>query len=527
MSFGGQRKSGVRAGHREWWGLSVLVLAVLLLAIDSTVLSLAVPSLAVDLDPSPTQLLWIADAYSFALAALLVSMGNLGDRIGRKRLLLIGAAGFGLASLLAAFAPTAGWLIAARVLLGIAGATLMPSTLSIIRNLFHDGRQRTTAIAIWAGAATVGAAVGPLVGGVLLEHFWWGSVFLINLPVMAVLLAVGPILLPESLNPRPGTFDLLSAALSVVTIVAVVYAMKRGAAEGVDTTAMCALVLGSAAAAIFIRRQRSASTPLLDITLFHRPAFAGAVGANLLSILALSGLVFLLSQYFQLVRGLGPWDAGLAQSPLPLASLVTAFLIGKIAFRLGRGRAIGIGLLAAAAGVAAVTVATGDVDVTLLATGLAAVGFGVGLALTLTTDAVLCAVPPDRAGAASAVSETAYELGAALGIALLGSLHTAVYRVTLQLPNQATEGPLTTALRESLPSAVNAAAQTPAALSDPLLAAGRVAFTDAMQTTSLITAVLLVIAGVVAWRVIPPNGSRSIVSANRQLDDEHNEGNTK
>ena len=298
--------ASVSAGRREWLGLSVLVLAVLLLAIDSTVLSLAVPSLSADLAPSPTQLLWIADVYSFALAGLLVTMGNLGDRVGRKRLLLMGAAVFGVASLLAAFAPTAGWLIAARVLLGIAAATLMPSTLSIIRSLFHDGRQRTTAIAIWAGSATVGAAVGPLVGGVLLEHFWWGSVFLINLPVMAMLLAVGPVLLPESRNPQPGAFDLLSAALSVVAIVALVYAVKRAAAEGVDATAVGALLVGSAAGALFARRQRRASTPLLDIMLFRRPAFAGAVGANLLSMLALSGLVFLLSQYFQLVRGLSP-----------------------------------------------------------------------------------------------------------------------------------------------------------------------------------------------------------------------------
>ncbi|MCP9272515.1 MFS transporter [Mycolicibacterium arenosum] len=374
----------VNAGRREWSGLSVLVLAVLLLRIDSTVLSLAVPSLSADLAPSPTQLLWIADVHSFALAGPLVTMGNVGDRVGRKRLLIVGAAVFGVASLLAAFAPTAGWLIAARVLLGVAGATLMPSTLSLIRNLFHDGRQRTTAIAIWAAAATVGAAVGPLVGGVLLEHFWCGSVFLINLPVMAVLLVVGPVLLPESRNSQPGAFDLLSAALSVVAVIAPVFAVKR-AAEGVDVTAVGALLVGSAAAALFVHRQRRTSTPLLDITLFRRPVFAGAVGANLLSMLALSGLVFLLSQYFQMVRGLSPGDAGLWQSPLSLASVVTTFLVGAIAFRLGRGRAIGVGLLVAAGGVGAVAAATGNADFTVLSTVLAAVGFGVGLALTLTT----------------------------------------------------------------------------------------------------------------------------------------------
>lgn len=506
MSADREARPRVSAGRREWAGLSVLVLAVLLLAVDSTVLSLAVPSLSADLAPSPTQLLWIADVYSFALAGLLVTMGNLGDRIGRKRLLLMGAAGFGAASLLAAFAPTAGWLIAARVLLGVAGATLMPSTLSIIRNLFLDSRQRTTAIAIWAGAATVGAAVGPLVGGVLLEHFWWGSVFLINLPVMAVLLAAGPVLLPESRDPEPGAFDLLGAALSVAAIVALVYAVKQAAAEGVDAAAAGALLIGVAAASLFVRRQRRARTPLLDLALLARPAFAGAVVANLLSILALSGLVFLLSQYFQLIRGLGPLDAGLLQSPLSIAGVATAFVVGWLSARWGRGRAIGTGLLAAAGGVAAVAAAQATAGWALLVSGLVAVGFGVGMALTLTTDAVVSAAPSDRAGAASAVSETAYELGAALGIALLGSLHTAVYRASLQLHSSVSDSPLAEALRESLPTAVTVAAQSPA-VSEQALSAGRAAFTDAVETTSLITALLLMIAGVVAWRVIPANDS--------------------
>jgi DHA2 family multidrug resistance protein-like MFS transporter len=492
--------AAARAGRKERLALVALVLAVLLLAVDGTVLSLAVPALSADLDPSATQLLWIGDVYSFALAGLLVTMGSLGDRIGRKRLLLIGAAGFGLASLLAAFAPTAGWLIAARALLGVAGATLMPSTLSIIRNIFTDAAQRTTAIAIWAAAATAGAAAGPLVGGALLEHFWWGSVFLINLPVMALLVVLGAVLLPESRDPHPGPFDLPSALLTVLTIVPVVYAVKEVAHAGVSALAVLAAAVGVACGVAFVRRQARLPAPLFDMSLFRLPAFSGAVVANMLSISALSGLLFFLSQYLQLVLGYGPLEAGLRQLPLTLASIVVGFFAGRAVARLGRGRAVGAGLLLAAAGLGLLAVAEGAGRYGLLAVAMAATGFGVGFALTLTTDAVVSAAPPEKAGAASAVSETAYEMGVALGIALLGSLQTALYRGALVLPPDL---PDADAARESLAGAIGLLAGLPGPVGDAVLAAARAAFTDAMQATSLIAAALLVVAGVVAWRVIP------------------------
>ncbi len=489
-----------RAGRAEWLALVALVLAVLLLAVDGTVLSLAVPALSADLAPSATQLLWIGDVYSFALAGLLVVMGALGDRIGRKRLLLIGAAGFGLASLLAAFAPTAEWLIAARALLGVAGATLMPSTLSIIRNIFTDAAERTTAIAIWAAAATAGAAAGPLVGGALLEHFWWGSVFLINLPVMALLVVLGAVLLPESRDPHPGPFDLPSALLTVLTVIPVVYAVKEVAHAGTTPVAVLAAAVGVACGVAFVRRQRRLPAPLFDVGLFRLPAFSGAVAANMLSISALSGLLFFLSQYLQLVLGYGPLEAGLRQLPLTLASVGVALIAGRVAARLGRGRAVGTALLLAAAGLGLLAVAEGAGRYGLLAVAMAAVGFGVGFALTLTTDAVVSAAPPQKAGAASAVSETAYEMGVALGIALLGSLHTALYRGALVLPPGL---PDADAARESLSSAIGLLAELPGPVGEAVLAAARAAFTDAMQATSLVAAALLVVAGVVAWRVIP------------------------
>jgi MFS transporter, DHA2 family, multidrug resistance protein len=361
--------SAHRAGRREWLALAVLALAVLLLAIDGTVLSLAVPALSASLDPSATQLLWIGDVYSFALAGLLVTMGSLGDRVGRKRLLLLGATGFGLASLLAAFAPTAGWLIAARALLGVAGATLMPSTLAIIRTLFVDARQRTTAIAVWAAAATAGAAAGPLVGGALLEHFWWGSVFLINVPVMVVLIVSGAVLLPESRDPHPGPFDLLSALLAALAILPVVDAVKEVASAGVTVWAVLVAGAGVTSAVAFVRRQRRLAAPLFDVSLFRLPAFSGAVGANLLSIAALSGLLFFLSQYLQLVRGYGPLEAGLRQLPLTLASVVVVLFVG-------RGRAIGTGLLMGAIGLGLLAVAEAATGYGLLAAAWRWSGWG-------------------------------------------------------------------------------------------------------------------------------------------------------
>lgn len=492
------------AGPREWATLGVLVLAVVLLAVDGTVLSLAVPALTRALDPTATELLWIGDSYSFALACLLVTMGTLADRIGRKKLLLIGAVGFAAASLLAAFAPTAGWLIIARVLLGVAGATLMPSTLSLIRAIFTDPRQRTTAIAVWSAGAAGGAALGPLVGGFLLEHFWWGSVFLINVPVMVVLVVSGIVLIPESKDPKPGRFDPLSAVLSLAAIVPVVFAIKHLVSDGIDVISIGAAVVGVLAGVWFVRRQRRLPVPLFDVTLFHRPAFAGAVSANLLAIFAFSGLLFFFSQYLQLVRGYGPLAAGLRELPVTLSSIAAIVVVGWLATRLGRGRAIGVGLGLAALGLVCLAIAEAAPDYLWLALALVPIGLGVGVAMTLTTDAVVSSVPPAKAGAASAVAETAYELGVALGIAVLGSLISVLYRARLVLPAE---------LSTDVAAAANDSLAAASTVLDPAqFAAASHAFTGAMQWTSLLAAALLTVAATVAWRIIPSDRTAAPVA---------------
>ncbi len=345
--------SPTAADPRRWIGLAVLVLAVSLVAIDATVLSLAIPSISETLHPSGTQLLWIGDSYSFVLAGLLVSMGALSDRIGRKKLLLIGSSAFGAASLLAAYAPGPGWLIMARALLGVAGATIMPSTLSLIRSLFPDDRERATAIGIWGAGATAGAALGPLVGGLLLEHFWWGSVFLLNLPVLALLLVLGAWLLPESRDPKPGSWDVRSVVLSLAGVIGVVYAIKEAAANGLGHWYVpAAFLLGAAALTAFVRRQLRLPTPLLDVRLFRNPRFTAAALGSLTALIGLSGVVFFMSQYLQLVRGYSPLAAGIAELPAFVGAVVGGLLTAQLARRTGARVTLTGGLLAMGLGIA-------------------------------------------------------------------------------------------------------------------------------------------------------------------------------
>src|SRR5688500_11648426 len=271
-----------RATRREWIGLAVIALPCMLYSMDLTVLNLAVPALSAELKPSGAEMLWIVDIYGFMVAGCLITMGTLGDRIGRRRLLMMGAAAFGVASVLAAFSPTPAMLVASRALLGIAAATLAPSTLSLIRNMFLDPQQRTVAISIWVMSYSAGAAIGPVIGGVLLEYFWWGSVFLINVPVMVLLLALGPLLLPEFRDPDAGRLDIPSATLSLAAVLAVIYGLKRIAEQGASWVAFFSIAAGITVGFVFAARQRRLADPLIDLKLFRAPAFSAAIATNLL-----------------------------------------------------------------------------------------------------------------------------------------------------------------------------------------------------------------------------------------------------
>ncbi|MFG2136731.1 MFS transporter [Streptomyces sp. NPDC048650] len=481
----------------RWLALAVLVLAVLLVGVDATVLGLATPFLSEDLRPSGTQLLWIGDIYSFVIAGLLVSMGSLGDRIGRKKLLLIGSLAFGAMSALCAYATSAEMMIAARALLGVAGATLMPSTLALIRNLFHDPKERSLAVGIWGAMASAGTAVGPVLGGFLLGHFWWGSVFLINLPVMVLLVVIGAKVIPESRNPDPGPWDVPSVALSLIGIVGIVYAIKEAAVHGYRWDILTAGLIGALALFVFVRRQLTLESPLLNMKLFHHRGFSGAVLADLLTILGLSGLVFFLSQFLQMVQVRTPLNAGLTELPAAVGAVGAGLAAGYVARRFSVRLVVAGGLAVVGLSLVGSTTLHADTSTASIGLILFVVGVGAGFSFTVTADVILSSVPKEEAGAASAVSETAYELGSALGIALLGSIVTGIYRgftAPAGIP-AATDH----AARESLGGAIEAAKGLPADQAAALVKSAQQSFVDGLDIAVGVSAVVLLAAAVAAW----------------------------
>ena len=493
------REETLRAGRREWVGLGVLALACVVYAMDLTVLHLAVPSLSEELQPTSVQLLWIIDIYGFMVAGCLITMGTLGDRIGRRRLLLIGAVAFGLASLLCAFSTSAEMLIASRALLGIAGATIAPSTLSLIRNMFHDDAQRTVAIGVWITAFSLGGALGPLFGGVLLEFFWWGSVFLLAVPVMALLLVLGPIVLPEYRDPEAGRLDLFSAALSLVAILGVVYGLKELARDGIGVEPTTAVLLGLAVGAVFVRRQMRLAEPLIDLGLFRVRAFSASLAVYTLGILVLFGAFFFIFQYLQLVAGLSPLRAGVVTLPFSAAFIVGAMLTPAIVKRVSPADVMAGGLVIAAVGFVMLTRVGADSDVVLLVASTVVFSLGLAPLFTLTNDLIIGSAPPERAGAASGISETGAELGGALAIAVLGTLGTAIYRNRLDddIPAGVPEASVESA-RSTLGGAVAVADELPQRLADELLEAAQAAFTAGLQVSALISAILAASAAVLA-----------------------------
>ena len=488
-----------KAGMREWMGLAVLALACILYSMDLTVLHLAVPHISADLQPTGVQLLWIIDIYGFFVAGSLIILGNLGDRIGRRRLLLIGAITFSLTSVLAAFSTSTEMLIISRALLGVSGATIAPSTLSLIRNMFHDPNQRTTAIGVWISSFSAGAAIGPLVGGVLIQYFWWGSVFLLAVPVMGALLVLGPRLLPEFKDPKAHKLDIISAALSLSTILFVIYGIKYIAQEGWQLQSIMFVGAGVALGVVFLQRQRKVEYPLIDLRLFRLPTFNTSLVTLLLGVFVTFGVFLFLSQYLQLVLGLSPLEAGIWMLPWALAFVVGSTLTPRIVLWISPISIIAGGLSVAAVGFGLLIQIDASTSFLFLSTGLVISSLGLAPVFTLTTDLVVGSAPPERAGAASAISETTAELGGALGIAVLGSIGTSIYRTELAktvpsgIPPDAQEAAI-----ESLSGAKSLAEHLPNGLGSVLFDIALDSFIQGFQFTVIIsTAVAAVTAAVV------------------------------
>ncbi|WP_230534273.1 MFS transporter [Microvirga roseola] len=504
-----------KAGPAEWGGLAVLALPTALLGLDVTLLYLAMPALATDLQPSSSQALWIMDAYGFMIAGFLITMGTLGDRIGRRRLLMIGAAAFGVASVLAAYSPTANILIAARAMLGVAGATLMPSTLALISNMFLVARERALAIGVWATMFALGMAAGPLVGGMLLEHFWWGSAFLTAIPIVSIVLIAGPLLLPEYRAPGSGRLDLLSVALSLAAILPVIYFIKDSAETGLSYGSASALAVGIVFAAVFVRRQRHLPSPLLDIRLFENKTFSAALSVLLFGLIGVGGAMLLVTQYLQLVLDLPAVTAGMWMAPSALMMVVAGIGAPLLTRYVRPGFVMAASLALSAIGYFFLGLLPWISGVALVTAGYGLVYLGLGTIAALGTDLVVSSAPPEKAGSASAMSETVQELGIAAGVAILGSLTTAIYRrlILERVPAEFPEDVIST-VEDSLWAASSIAGR----LSGDLLGTAKYAFTVGMSASAMLAALgisILAILCAVALRDV-----RIVAENHREAGDE-------
>lgn len=492
----------------RWIGLAVLSIPCLIYAADLTILNLAVPQLSAELRPSASELLWIVDIYGFMVAGFLITMGTLGDRIGRRRLLMFGAAAFGVTSLVAAYANSAETLILARAMQGIAGATLAPSTLSLIRSTFLDDRERQFAIGVWVASFSTGAALGPVFGGLILEHFHWSAVFLVNVPLMALVLILAPILLPEHRDPETRPLDLTSAVLSLITVLPVIAGIKHLAEGGSPSLAVASIAAGVLAGVIFVRRQQRLANPMIDLGLFRLPKFAAALSINVAGLFTVMATFVLIAQHLQSVLGLSPLAAGLWTAPsgvvFALGSVVTPFLVA----RFGSRAVLSAGFAVAALGYGWLAMVPAEAGLASLVGGMLVLCVGLSPVGPITTDIVLSGAPAERAGAASAISETSFEFGAAVGIAVMGSLFVAVYRAWLD-PSTLTgfEQHVIETAQSGLGGAIQASRGLPAADAERLTALARSAFAIAFNFTSLVSAVVSLATAALAWRLLDDNVS--------------------
>ncbi|WP_427133787.1 MFS transporter [Pseudarthrobacter sp. S9] len=510
IGTGTQSGSRPRAPWRDWLALALLMFPVLLVAVDNTALTFALPAIARSLDASGLELLWIVDTYPLALAGLLVAMGSLGDRIGRRKLLFIGSTGFAAVSAATAFAPSAEWLIAGRAGLGFFGAMLMPSTLSLIRNIFPEPNRRRLAVAIWAAGFSGGAALGPIAGGWLVEHFWWGAVLLVAVPIILPLVLLGPALIPESRDPKPGRVDVPSIILSLLVMVPVVYGVKALASHGLAFEPLTSIGLGLVMGYMFIRRQQAlarggTTAPMLDVSLFGNRVFSTAITANVLALFSYNGFILFLAQHLQLIEGQSPSASGVAMVPALIATVAAGLLVVPLVRKVRPGFVVAGGLLLSAAGYFLVAFGNHGNGPALLLTALMILCLGVGAAETISNDLILGAVPADKSGAAAAISETGYEVGSLLGTAILGSILTASYQHNLRLPAGVFElapDTATSQAGETLAGAVELAQTLPAPVAEAVTAAARVAFESGVHVTAAIALVLMAGASVLAAVVL-------------------------
>ena len=464
--------------NRAWLGLVLLMLPAFLVALDTTALLLALPRLSAALGADNVEQLWISDSYGFMVAGLVITMGTLGDRIGRRRLLMIGAAAFAVLSVVAAFAVDPLMLIVVRALLGIAGATLAPSTLALVTNMFRDERRRGKAVAIWATCQFVGGAIGPVLAGFLLQYFWWGSVFLVSVPAMALLLIAGPVLLPEFRSDHAGRLDPASVGMSLAAVLLMIYGIKQLTVESAPLVPAVTIVVGAAIGAVFVRRQLRLETPLLDLRLLRSRPFTAVLIALVFAGIAMAGTGLLVTQYLQNVLDYSPAASAVLFAPMGLGVAVGTMAAPALAGRMKQATAIAGGLAVSALGSLLLVGVDGARALPMVMTGITVLALGTGPLFALGTGLVVGSVPPERAGSAASMSETGNYFGGSLGFALLGVLAAVVYRSRMD------------GTSDSLAGAVAASRRLPANQGAELLHTAREAFTAGLHVIGGVAAVI-------------------------------------
>jgi MFS transporter, DHA2 family, multidrug resistance protein len=503
-----QRALDQRVHDRRWLTLLVLCFSLLVIVIDNTIVNVALPTLVRDLGTSVSDLQWVVDAYTLVFAGLLLTAGSLGDRFGRKGALTLGLVIFGGASAAAAFAGGVTPLIAARAVMGIGAALIMPATLSILTNVFTDTRERALAIGLWSGVAGIAVALGPVTGGFLLDHFWWGSVFIVNVPIVIAALVAGRFLVPTSRNPQRPRIDVVGAGLSIVALGALVASIIEAPSNGwTDPLILTGFAVAVGAMVAFVLWERHVEEPMLDVRFFANARFSAASVNVTLVFFALFGFIFLATQYLQFVLGYSAFDAGLRTLPFAGALMLMAPLSSKAVQWFGTKRVVVTGMLVFASGLVVASTSTVTSGYPRVMVAMILMGAGMGLSVAPATESIMGSLPLHQAGVGSAVNDTSREVGGALGVAIVGSMLSSLYASSL---NSKLPANVPTQVRDAADQSVGAALQVSAQLGRvgaPLADAARESFVYAMSRASLVTAGVAVVGALLAWRFLPARAS--------------------
>jgi EmrB/QacA subfamily drug resistance transporter len=498
-----------KAEQRRWWILGVLCFSLLVIVLDNSILNVAIPTIVRELDATNSDLQWIVDAYTIVFAGLLLTAGSLGDRYGRRPALQLGLTIFGVGSLSAALAANADQLIGARAFMGIGGAFIMPATLSIITNVF-PAPERPKAIGVWAGTAGVAVALGPLTGGFLLEHFYWGSVFLVNLPVVTVGLLAGVFLIPDSKDPHPQRLDPVGALLSIVGLATLLYAIIEGPDLGwTDSTTLSAFAVGGVILATFFWWELRSDHPMLDLRFFKNPRFSVASGAIALTFFAMFGSIFLMTQYLQFVIGYTPLQTGVRMLAYAIPMMIVAPLSARFVVKLGAKVVVAGGMVTFVIGLLSSVGLEATSSYGAIAWRMVLMGAGMALVMAPATDSIMGSVPLARAGVGSAVNDTTRQIGGAVGVAIIGSVFSSIYSANVgdALAGRPVPPGIAQGIKDSVGYALGVAQRLGGATGGGLADAARSAFVDGMHA-GLVVAGAVALVGTVAVVIWLPARAR-------------------